>query len=66
MFVFWGRMLGEYSRRGFACARAKSGVLPHLCAKERVCVCVLSAELPDGCYLRESDGQRSWRGTPIV
>lgn len=56
-------MFGEYSRGELVCTYAKSGALPHLCTKEHigvclcVCACVLSAKLPDGCYLRESDGQ---------
>lgn len=42
VFVFWvrDRMFGEYSRRGLLCTYAKSCVLPHLCAKERIGVCV--------------------------
>lgn len=39
VFCVRDRMFGEYSRRGLVCTYAKSCVLPHLCAKERVCVC---------------------------
>lgn len=58
----------EYSRRKLVCSLAKSG---QLCTPVRkrstsVSVCVCMFALPDGSYLSESDGQASWRGTPIV
>lgn len=58
--------MGSLVEKGFVYTYAKSCVLQHLCAKECICVSVLSAELPDGCYLSESAGQGGWRGTLIV
>lgn len=73
VFVFWvrDRMFGEYSRRGLLCTYAKSCVLPHLCAKERIGVCVyvcvfFGPSCQTAAIFVSQTGKGSWRGTPIV